>query len=101
MTLPRIKIDTVLATLEKATQQTPESFGLTAMLEGMVQQPELTAAIHELSSTYVSPLMECDKDINPHAAAESMLELVACVYGITLKAMTAQAEADEMNEAWG
>ena len=30
-----------------------------------------------------------------------MIELSACVYGIVMKAMKAQTDAEEMNEAWG
>ena len=102
MTLPRISMDTILATLDKAVQQKPEEFAMATMLEGMIEQPELTAAIHEVVNKYVEPLIEHgEDDINPQAAAASMIELSACVYGIVMKAMKAQTDAEEMNEAWG
>ena len=102
MTLPRISMDTILATLDKAIQQKPDEFAMTTMLEGMIEQPELTAAIHEIVNKYVEPLVDHDEDdINPQAAAASMIELSACVYGIVMKAIKAQTDAEEMNEAWG
>jgi len=102
MTLPRITMDTILATLDKAIQSKPEEFAMTTMLDGMIEQPELTMAIHEVVNKYVEPLVEHDEnDVNPQAAAASMIELSACVYGIVMKAMKAQTDAEEMNEAWG
>jgi Asp-tRNA(Asn)/Glu-tRNA(Gln) amidotransferase B subunit len=101
MTLPRINIDTILATLDKAVQSRPDEFAMATMLDGMTEQPELTMAIHEVINKYVEPLIEFDEDINAQAAASMLIELSACVYGITMKAMKAQADAEEMNEAWG
>ena len=101
MTLPRINIDTILATLDKAVQSRPDEFAMTTMLDGMTEQPELTVAIHEVINKYVEPLIRHDEDINPQAAASMLIELSACVYGITMKAMKAQTDAEEMNEAWG
>ena len=101
MTLPRINIDTILATLDKAVQSRPDEFAMATMLDGMTEQPELTMAIHEVINKYIEPLLDHGEDINPEAAASMLIELSACVYGITMKAMKAQADAEEMNEAWG
>ena len=101
MTLPRINIDTILATLDKAVQSRPDEFAMATMLDGMIEQPELTVAVHEIVNKYVEPLIEHEGDINPQAAASMLIELSACVYGITMKAMKAQTDAEEMNEAWG
>ena len=101
MTLPQIKMDTVLATLDKAMQQNPEEFAMSSMLDGMTNQPALTVAIHEVVNKYIEPLTESDVDISSEGVAAMLIELTACVYGITMKAIKAQAEAEEMNEAWG
>ena len=101
MTLPRINMNTILATLDKAVQSRPEEFAMATMLDGMIEQPELTVAVHEIVNKYVEPLIEHEGDINPQAAASMLIELSACVYGITMKAMKAQTDAEEMNEAWG
>ena len=55
MTLPRITMDTILATLDKAVQSRPEEFAMATMLDGMIEQPELTAAIHEIVNKYLEP----------------------------------------------
>ena len=102
MTRPRINMNTILATLDKAVQSRPDEFAMATMLDGMTEQPELTMAIHEVINKYVEPLIELEEeDINAQAAASMLIELSACVYGITMKAMKAQTDAEEMNEAWG
>ncbi|MAS86510.1 MAG: hypothetical protein CMH30_00825 [Micavibrio sp.] len=92
MTFPKVSEACVLATVSKCTQVHPQEFATQTMTALMSEQPALMAAITELL------LASGGGDIEE---MESQLMSTFCILGVSLKAMAAQIEADELNEAWG
>ena len=92
MTFPKVSDVCVMATLSKLTQTHPQEFATKTMTALIEEQPALMAAITELL------LVSAGEDIE---AMEGQLTATFCILGLFSKAVTAQIEADELNEAWG
>lgn len=100
MTLPKISPEVMLATAEQATRQRKEVFAVESMMDGLQEQPELTATITTLIQNLTNGLDEVE--VVPSEVVEAVvIETAMLVMGLTIKAFTAQVEADELNEAWG
>ena len=100
MTLPKISAEVMLATAEQATRQRKEVFAVESMMDGLQEQPELTATITTLIQNLTHGLDEVE--VVPSEVVEAVvIETAMLVMGLTIKAFTAQVEADELNEAWG
>ena len=100
MTLPKISPEVMLATAEQATRQRKEVFAVESMMAGLQEQPELTATITTLIQNLTNGLDEVE--VVPSEVVEAVvIETAMLVMGLTIKAFTAQVEADELNEAWG
>ena len=100
MTLPKISPEVMLATAEQATRQRKEVFAVESMMDGLQEQPELTATITTLIQNLTNGLDEVE--VVPSDVVEAVvIETAMLVMGLTIKAFTAQVEADELNEAWG
>ena len=100
MTLPKISPEVMLATAEQATRQRKEVFADESMMDGLQEQPELTATITTLIQNLTNGLDEVE--VVPSEVVEAVvIETAMLVMGLTIKAFTAQVEADELNEAWG
>ena len=90
----------MLATAEKATRQRKEVFAVESMMDGLQEQPELTATITTLIQNLTNGLDEVE--VVPSEVVEAVvIETAMLVMGLTIKAFTAQVVADELNEAWG
>ena len=102
MTLPRISIEVIDATSEKVLQNhsKPELFAVETMLGLMEEQPALFSVLNAFMSNAIAGGE--DVDAVPAAFCQEMM-LQSCFVGVglALKAMNAQVEADELNEAWG
>ena len=105
MTFPKISLETIAATAAIATRQNMDEFALTAMLELHGSQPELTGLINTFLGNMVAAGEEAKADgvdMVPVAfAQEQILKAAMITYGLTMAAVKAQVEADELNEAWG
>ena len=100
MTLPKISAEVMLATAEQATRQRKEVFAVESMMDGLQEQPELTATITTLIQNLTNGLDEVE--VVPSEVVEAVvIETAMLVMGLTIKAFTAQVEADELNEAGG
>ena len=100
MTLPKISAEVMLATSEQATRQRKEVFAVESMMDALQDQPELAATITTLIQNLTHGLDEIE--VVPSEVAEAVvIETAMLVMGLTIKAFTAQVEADELNEAWG
>ena len=100
MTLPKISPEVMLATAEQATRQRKEVFAVESLMDGLQEQPELTATITTLIQNLTNGLDEVE--VVPSEVVEAVvIETAMLVMGLTIKAFTAQVEADELNEAWG
>ena len=103
MTLPTVTHECLMAILEKATQQEPQKFAAETMIEMIKDQPVLMEGIGTVISPFIDALSE--NEVEGHPLDESLRsELIImaqfCVIGITLKAINAQIESNEMNEVW-
>ena len=103
MTLPQVTLECLTAVMEKSTQQSPDEFAEGVMVDMLKEQPVLLDGI----TAVLAPFLEA-VNINEHGGVEmtpeSRTELMImgqfCLLGITLKALTAQADAKEMEEVW-
>jgi len=92
MTFPKISDNCVLATIAKCSQTHPQDFAAETMKALVEEQPALMSAITELL------LVSTGGDLE---TLETQLTSTFCILGLSLKAMSAQMEANELNEAWG
>ena len=95
MTFPKVTDTCILATMAKATQSSPDKFAADTMMGLLDEQPEMMAAITAL----LHKMSGADEIGTPEM--EAVLMATFCVLGISLKAIGAQMEANELNEAWG
>tara|TARA_Y100001951_G_C11093035_1_gene157774 strand:- start:91 stop:405 length:315 start_codon:yes stop_codon:yes gene_type:complete len=103
MTLPKVTELCLAAILEKATQQAPDKFAQDVMVELLHGQPALMEAVTTIMQPFLSTL--AGNEVDGHELDESMRQEIMimgqfCILGITLKALNAQIEAEEMNEVW-
>ena len=100
MPLPKISLEVMLATSEQATRQRKEVFAIESMMDALQDQPELAVTINTLVQNLTNGLDEVE--VVPSEVVEAVvIETAMLVMGLTIKAFTAQVEADELNEAWG
>jgi hypothetical protein len=103
MTLPKITHECLTAILEKATQQDPQAFALETMVEMLADQPVLMEGISTVIGPFITVLSENEAEgqqLDESLRAELIIMAQFCIIGITIKAINAQIEADEMNEVW-
>ena len=99
MTLPKISTDCLLATISKMSQVPRQEFAADVMTDLAINSPELMGALTALLSGLLEP--QDVEQVDLAVAQEILLETVFVCVGITLKSLNAQAEANELNEAWG
>lgn len=92
MTLPLITKDCIAATISKAIQDDPCSFAAETMLQLLDEQPNLVAG----TTSLLVPFMQAGGS----ETQETILMAVWCILGVSIKAIKAQVEAEEMNENW-
>ena len=100
MTLPKISDECLLATITKATQTPQDEFAAEFMMDMTTEHPETMAAIVAMLEPFLKPQPDIET-VRLDIAQEVILQATFSVLGVVVKAMSAQAEADEMNEAWG
>jgi hypothetical protein len=105
MTFPKISLDTIAATAAIATRQDMNEFAMHSMLDLMQEQPELTGLINTFLGNMIQGGYEAKAEgvdmIAVSFAQEQILKAAMITYGLTMAAVKAQVEADELNEAWG
>ena len=110
--LPKISLECLLATMQKATQDDPGEFAIATMTGMAADQPHLMAAVQQTVGMFLG-------DEDQHFGAETndgepMPEMVPtefakemicmstfCILGIAMKAVAATLEAAELEEQWG
>ncbi len=100
MTLPTITEDCLVAQLAKATQKPQDEFAAEVMTELLEEQPVAMAAIVALLEPFLKP-QEDIETVSLEQAQEVILQASFSVLGVFVKSLNAQAEANEMNDAWG
>ncbi|GEM_PF-4870480 len=103
MTLPQVTHECLTAILEKATQKDPQAFALETMVEMLAEQPILMEGISTVITPFITVLSENEvegQELDESLRAEIIIMAQFCIIGITLKAINAQIESNEMNEVW-
>jgi hypothetical protein len=103
MTLPTVTHECLMAILEKATQKDPQKFAAETMVEMLRDQPVLMEGIGTVISPFIKVMEENEVEgceLDESLRAELIIMAQFCVIGITIKAINAQVEANEMNEVW-
>jgi len=104
MTLPVVTMECLTAVLDKAMQTGPEKFAESVMLELIEGQPVLMEAITNILEPFLSACNATEHEgveLNFNTRQELMIMSQFCVMGVTLRAISAQVEAKEMDDAWG
>ena len=101
MTLPRISVEVLDATAAKVLQNydKPELFADETMRGLMLDQPELFAVLSGMMDSFTKGGEDVEM-VSAEFAQEMMLRSCYVGVGLALKAINAQLETDEMNEAW-
>ena len=101
MTLPRISIEVLDATTAKVLQNhdNPALFATETMKGLMHDQPELFAVLSGMMDASIKGGNDVEM-VSAEFAQEMMLRSCYVGVGLALKAINAQLETDELNEAW-
>ena len=106
MTIPKISLDCLVATMEKATQDKPDHFAVETMNELACDQPDLMSAVQHLVSMFMGADDEPEEDesdamVTADFAKEMICMSTFCVLGVAMKAIGATLEAAELEEMYG
>ena len=103
MKLPKITKECFLAHMHKAMQQDPQVFAVETMLKLKDEQPAIVSGVSTMLSPFIeaTPREDEDQRVSLEAAKEVLLMSCFCIVGVTLQAINAQIESEEMNEIWG
>lgn len=105
MTFPTISIETIESTAAQAVRKNPDQFAVSSMLDLMQEQPELTQLINTFVGNMIAGGEDAKADgvdmIPVEFAQNEILKAAFITYGLTMAAVKAQIEANELNEAWG
>jgi len=109
-TIPKISLDCLVATMQKATQDEPGNFAVETMNNMSVEQPHLMLAVQQTVAMFMGE--GADEDVEGFVPAEDDMvsaefakEMICmstfCILGIAMKAVAATLEAAELEEQWG
>ena len=105
MTIPKISLACLAATLQKATQNEPDRFAIQTMNELAEDQPDLMSAVQHLVSMFIgeeeSEEFEDDSTVSAGFAKEMIVMSSFCVLGVAMKAIGATLEASELEKLYG
>ena len=100
MKLPKITKECFIAHMHKAMQQDPQIFACETMLRLKDEQPAITSGVASMLGPFIAE-RDDDQSVSLSQAREVLLMACFCVVGVTLQAIDAQIESEEMNEIWG
>lgn len=109
MTIPKISLDCLVATMQKATQDDPSKFAVETMTNMSVEQPHLMLAVQQTVAMFMGEDGEGagefvpaeDDMVSADFAKEMICMSTFCILGIAMKAVAATLEAAELEEQWG
>ena len=101
MTIPKISLDCLMATMQKATQNEPDHFAVETMTQLGIDQPDLMSAVQHLVAMFMGE-DESENDPMAMVTAEFAKEMICmstfCVLGVAMKAIGATLEAAELED---
>ena len=108
MTIPKISLGCLVATMQKATQNEPDRFAMETMTELGEDQPDLMSAVQHLVAVFMgedgsdeSEEDESDAMVTADFAKEMICMSTFCVLGVAMKAIGATLEAADLENQWG
>ena len=106
MTIPKISLDCLMATMQKVTQSDPDHFAVETMTQLASDQPDLMSDVKHLVSMFMGEEDEPEEDesdamVTADFAKEMICMSTFCVLGVTMKAIEATLEAAELEELYG
>ena len=99
MTFPKISLEVIEATAAVAQRKDINEFALSAIMDLMQSQPELTNLISGMCANMIAGGDDVES-VPAEFAQNSILVAAYASYGLAMKAVKAQIEADELNEEW-
>tara|TARA_B100000745_G_scaffold137009_1_gene89530 strand:+ start:1310 stop:1618 length:309 start_codon:yes stop_codon:yes gene_type:complete len=101
MTMPQVTSECADAVLCKALVDDPTTFALETLQKFHAEQPDLANMICYVANTLLGGKDVLDSE-DPEVAAfgEVQLTTIYALIGLTYNALTAQVEANEMEEVW-
>jgi hypothetical protein len=107
MTIPKISLGCLTATMEKATQAEPDQFAVQTMTQLADDQPDLMMAVQHLVAMFMgedksdeSDESESDSMVTADFAKEMICMSTFCVLGVAMKAIGATLEGAELEDQW-
>ena len=105
MTIPKISLSCLVATMQKATQNEPDRFAMETMTELGEDQPDLMSAVQHLVSMFMGEDDESEEDesdamVTADFAKEMICMSTFCVLGVAMKAIGATLEAADLEDQW-
>ena len=102
MTIPQINESTILATISKMHTQTPNEFTSDSLIKMCEEgNAELASALASMGLVF---MQQAEQAIESGAGMEHMMastsEIMMAYSMLVYRMMSAQIEADELNEAW-
>ena len=106
MTIPKISLGCLVATMQKATQNEPDRFAMETMTELGEDQPDLMSAVQHLVAMFMGEDGESEEDesdamVTADFAKEMICMSTFCVLGVAMKAIGATLEAADLENQWG
>jgi hypothetical protein len=106
MTIPKISLGCLVATMQKATQNEPDRFAMETMTALASDQPDLMSAVQHLVSMFMGEDDESEEDesdamVTADFAKEMICMSTFCVLGVAMKAIGATLEAADLENQWG
>ena len=101
MTMPQVTAECADAVLCKALVDDPTTFALETLQKFHAEQPDLANMICHVANTLLGgeDVINSD-DPEVDAFSEVQLTTIYALIGMTYNALTAQVEANEMEEVW-
>lgn len=110
--LPKISLECLVATMQKATQNDPGDFAIKTMTNMAADQPHLMLAVQQVVGMFMGDdgnfLGETDEDSEPTPemvptdfAKEMICMSTFCTVGLVLKAVEATLGGAALEEQWG
>tara|TARA_R110002020_G_scaffold286505_1_gene502076 strand:+ start:153 stop:473 length:321 start_codon:yes stop_codon:yes gene_type:complete len=99
--IPRVTDDCIVATVESASRVDPTRYAVEEMDRIAEEQPSLQIALVSVIEMFMKGLGEDGEEmISINMAKELALVSTFCSLGITMAAIKAQIEGDELTEQW-
>ncbi len=99
MTFPKISLEVIEATTAVAQRKNINEYAMSSILELMQSQPELTGLINDMCGNMIAGGNDVES-VPSQFAQNSILVAAYAAYGLTVGAIKAQIEADELNKDW-